>query len=494
MEFESLPLRAQISYSIGHFLNDLCASIWFTYFLVYYHAVLGFSSTFAGILLLVGQIADGICTPLVGYESDHTTACSCYSRRKSWHLIGTISVVISFPFIFNSCLGCTEATPEWVGLIYFIPFIVLFQFGWAATQISHLSLIPELVRNEHEKVQLTAFRYAFTVMANITVYAIAWLLLHFKVGSSPTDDENSENLGRSDIPVFRTLALIVVGIGTLFSIAFHIGTKEKKQAYCQLPDAEVHAAALPQDPNPGTVVKPLLLWKHWFQEPAFYQVALLYMSTRLIVNLSQTYIAMYLTSSLQLPKKYIATIPLVMFISGFLSSFFMKPINKLIGRNFTYFLGLVAILAFASWVALDHQMGVAVYGAAVLLGSGSATILVTSLSMTADLIGENTQSAAFVYGAMSFTDKVANGLAVVVIQSLHPCQTQLCCPACVEFYHWTMVIVTGGVAIAAVLILCCIMIWPIRVRFNGVSMITRLCGTSPTLEVSADCQENVVVN
>lgn len=30
-------------------------------------------------------------------------------------------------------------------------------------------------------------------------------------------------------------------------------------------------------------------------------------------------------------------------------------------------------------------------------------------------------SGAFVYGAMSFSDKVANGLAVMAVQSLHPC-------------------------------------------------------------------------
>lgn len=87
------------------------------------------------------------------------------------------------------------------------------------------------------------------------------------------------------------------------------------------------------------------------------------MSTRLIVNLSQAYIAMYLTYSLNLPKvswggwmaqwvarplgppvppvptpalpqqKFIATIPLVMYLSGFCSSFLMKPVNKCIGRN-----------------------------------------------------------------------------------------------------------------------------------------------------------------
>lgn len=71
---------------------------------------------------------------------------------------GTVSVLLSFPFIFNPCMGCAEGTPQWVGLVYFIPFIVVFQFGWAATQISHLSLIPELVTNDQEKVELTAYR------------------------------------------------------------------------------------------------------------------------------------------------------------------------------------------------------------------------------------------------------------------------------------------------------------------------------------------------
>lgn len=160
-------------------------------------------------------------------------------------------------------------------------------------------------------------------------------------------------------------------------------------------------------------------------------------------------------------------------------------------RQMTYFLGLLLILAFSYWVLLDTHMGDGVYGAAVLLGIGSATILVMSLAMTAELIGDQTvsvlemfylclstlykglkcqnlnkanvcrserrwmtlayqfekcknvvsgslkiatnetwsdiftlwqQSGAFVYGAMSFTDKVANGLGVMIIQTLHPCQ------------------------------------------------------------------------
>ncbi|XP_051963933.1 major facilitator superfamily domain-containing protein 12 [Xyrauchen texanus] len=464
----TLPVCKRLTYAVGHFFNDLCASMWFTYLLVYYHSVLGFQDTNAGALLLVGQIADGICTPLIGYESDRTSGCGTYGKRKTWHLVGTLSVFASFPFIFNPCIGCDEGTPQMAGLIYAIPFIVIFQFGWAATQISHLSLIPELVTCEHAKVELTSYRYAFTVVANITVYAVAWLLFHFQ--SQKMDDPSiSQNLGWADVPTFRYLALIVLGIGMVFSIIFHLGTKESVQPQ-ESEAGEYQPLISRSSRNSGLVLQ----WKHWLKEPAFYQVAVLYMCTRLIVNLSQAYIPMYLTSTLSLPKNYIATIPLVMYVCGFVSSLVMKPVSKQIGTSMTYFVGLLPIMAFSYWVLLEVNMGTQVYGAAVLLGAGSAVILVMSLSMTANLIGDQTQSGAFVYGAMSFTDKVANGLGVMMIQSFYPCHTQE--SDCIWFYHNVMVIVTGGVAAVAAICLCTILIWPITIR-QRLAVTTGLMGT-----------------
>ncbi|KAL2089365.1 hypothetical protein ACEWY4_014053 [Coilia grayii] len=463
----SLHVCRRLSYAIGHFLNDLCASMWFTYLLVYYHSVLGFQNTYAGVLLLAGQIADGICTPLIGYESDNTAGCGTYGKRKTWHLVGTVSVLVSFAFIFNQCIGCNANTPQFASLVYFLPFIIIFQFGWAATQISHLSLIPELVSCEYAKVELTAYRYAFTVVANITVYGAAWLFFHLQAGH----EEITDTLGPADIPVFRNLSLLVLGIGAITSLLFHLGTREKSYATGDSEPGE--RQPLLSAPKPVTA---RLLWKHWLLEPSFYQVALLYMSTRLIVNLSQTYVSMYLTNTLLLPKNYIATIPLVMYVSGFASSLIMKPFSKLIGKSMTYFAGLLLIMAFGYWALLDTRMGSSVYGAAVLLGTGSATILVMSLSLTADLIGDQTQSGAFVYGAMSFTDKLANGLVVMLIQGLHPCQTELCCPACVWYYHYVMVGVTGGVAMAASIFLCSLLIWPVRLR-RRLPVINGLIGT-----------------
>ena len=59
----------------------------------------------------------------------------------------------------------------------------------------------------------------------------------------------------------------------------------------------------------------------------------------------------------------------------------------------TYLIGLLLVLGFAIWVFLDRNMGAhSIFGAAALLGTGSATILVMSLSMTATLIGDQTVS------------------------------------------------------------------------------------------------------
>lgn len=45
-------------------------------------------------------------------------------------------------------------------------------------------------------------------------------------------------------------------------------------------------------------------------------------------------------------------------------------------------------------------------------------MLVTSLGITADYIGDKSEGGAFIYGLMSFTDKLSNGLVVIVIQFL----------------------------------------------------------------------------
>jgi hypothetical protein len=53
-----------------------------------------------------------------------------------------------------------------------------------------------------------------------------------------------------------------------------------------------------------------------------------------------------------------------------------------------------------------------VYITAFFLGAGATVILVGAVSMEADLVGEHVATGAFVYGFISFLDKLANGLVI----------------------------------------------------------------------------------
>jgi hypothetical protein len=83
-----LPLNQKLGYSFGHVLNDLTASVWFSYFIAYLHQVLNFNNTLAGYLMLIGQVSDALFTPIIGYKSDHTSGICGLGKRKSWYLVG----------------------------------------------------------------------------------------------------------------------------------------------------------------------------------------------------------------------------------------------------------------------------------------------------------------------------------------------------------------------------------------------------------------------
>ena len=70
----------------------------------------------------------------------------------------------------------------------------------------------------------------------------------------------------------------------------------------------------PKDSNADTNMKPY----DWFKEPQFYIIGLIYMLSRLIGSISMSYIVFYVQFTLVLGKQFNATIPLVMYISGFI--------------------------------------------------------------------------------------------------------------------------------------------------------------------------------
>ncbi|KAL3290055.1 hypothetical protein HHI36_023425 [Cryptolaemus montrouzieri] len=419
--YQRLPLGLQLAYGIGHVLNDVCASMWFTYLLVFFHLVLQFSNWEAGFMLLVGQVADALATPFVGFQSDQsgTSFFYSYGKRKIWHLLGTICVLGAFPFIFSPCVYCINAQ-RWVQIVYYCIFIIIFQFGWAAVQISHLSLIPELTPNEHDRTRLTAIRYCFTVISSILVYIVTWLILHL-------DSGDDSKLGPADGPKFQHIVWIGLGFGLFCSILFHLCVREEDG----FGGSDIRGG------QPRHNVKEIL------KNIKVYKVALIYMSTRLFVNLSQVFIPLYLHETLDMTASSLALIPLTMFIGSFLMSVGIEKLNRLFGRKMAYTIGVSMGVAACIWVQYGQgtfYISYGIYVVAVLIGAAGSVVLVTSLGITADLIGDKTASGAFVYGIMSFTDKLANGVAVIIIQDLHRDATN-------KFYYRDILTYVCGISI-----------------------------------------------
>ncbi|CAF5169454.1 unnamed protein product, partial [Rotaria sp. Silwood1] len=105
-----LSKRSKFAYSVGHVLNDVTAAMLLSYFIVFYYRVMNFTNAAAGYFFLIGQITDAISTIFVSLASDRTrTGLFHYGKRKTWHLIGVICTLISFPFCFNLCIGCQNS-------------------------------------------------------------------------------------------------------------------------------------------------------------------------------------------------------------------------------------------------------------------------------------------------------------------------------------------------------------------------------------------------
>lgn len=184
--------------------------------------------------------------------------------------------------------------------------------------------------------------------------------------------------------------------------------------------------------------------------------------TRLIVNVSQIYISYFVLDTLKLEKNSIAIVPAVIYVSGIFASLIAKKLNSKLGLKFTFFFGLCLILGSSVWIyqleylTTSHRLEV--YGCAVLLGMGGSTLLIDALAMISEMIGTNTETSAFVYGSMSFLDKLSNGAAVMIIQYLHPCKDDIfCCPSCQRYYRDIMSFVPGVCAVLALIALATLM-------------------------------------
>lgn len=292
---------------------------------------------------------DGIATPIVGYLSDHSKGCRPLGmgRRKWFHFTGTLCVIVCFLGVFAAVVVPDMAQAPTTAYYSFAA--AMFNVGWAAVQVAHMAMVPELSDNPAEKLLLNSGRYAFTIFANVLVFILFLLFVQF---IPPTDD-----LSRMK---FVYLALLCVIIGALCTFWFNVATPENKKVNDDN-DSHLGAALLSDQESTGTLdaidedrgseditasrakfkntVEVGDTWKSWFFHAPFYQVGWLYMMSRLIVNVSQVYIPVYVLDVVDMSSTAVAVVPMVVYVASLLATMSMEKITSLLGKYWAFQLG-----------------------------------------------------------------------------------------------------------------------------------------------------------
>ncbi|KAJ7949075.1 Major facilitator superfamily domain-containing protein 12 [Quillaja saponaria] len=375
-------------YGMGHMLNDITSSCWFTYLLLFLTDI-GLSSRDAATVMLSGQIADGLSTIFIGELIDR------FGHFKIWHGAGSVLVAVSFSSVFGGCVPCQifATSSTIMQTVSYSTFAAIFNVGWAATQVAHMSMVSCITLNSTSRVVLASCRNAFTMVANLSLYAVAFTVFDIISGKTHADIQNE----------YRWIAYISIFIGCCFVVIFHIGTKEPRLKVCVQSEDNARIS-----------------WFYWFERILYFQVALVYVLTRLILNVSQAYLAFYVINDLRMANSAKALVPAIIYVSSFIVSLILQEMSWTGQRVKAYYSAgaILWIFCGAGILILPRNMSAIMYAMSIFIGLANALMMVTGVSMQNILIGENLNGCAFVCGSMSFLEKISCGLALFVLQSV----------------------------------------------------------------------------
>lgn len=112
-------------------------------------------------------------------------------------------------------------------------------------------------------------------------------------------------------------------------------------------------------------------------------------------------------------------IPAIIFCCSFFVSVVLQEM-KWNSRRLKSLLTIGATLWVISGAAvflLPSQMHNLMYPLAVVMGAANALVMVTTIGLESALVGEDLNGCAFVYGSLSFLDKMSCGVALFVLES-----------------------------------------------------------------------------
>ena len=406
------------AYGVGHVLNDITGACCMNFLLYFLTKIIQISNSDAGLVVLAGQIADALATPLIGILSDRTE--TKFGKRTPWYIAGSFLVAISFSLIFQRCLICSEDKGT-MQLMYYISLLVLYNLGWAAVQVAHMSLLPVISVNKKNKDKMVRLRTGFFFISQFFSLVIS-LVVFSIVG---------DNLKQ-----YTYLSFICVFVGVITTIYFLIYcretnlsknidsyVKEMRISLVRIKSCERVDNLMINNEEEEKKEEKVIDWRFWLSKPDFYAYMVVYMLVRLSINVTQSMIPYYLTSVLKFKSNIKGSTPveisivfLISMTGSVFNSLYLQE-NILVSKNRLVMMiwsGILIWVGCLPLIFLNRDTRWIIYIISFFMGVGFSIALSTGTSLINDVVGSKGKQGAFVYGVYSFCDKLSVGIVIYI--------------------------------------------------------------------------------
>lgn len=188
-----------VSYSLPSAPTSMVMMMLVVYLAPFYAAEMGLELATVGGIFFFARLWDAVIDPLVGNLSDQTR--SRWGRRKPWIALGTPFLMVAVYFFFQP--------PEGVSTTYLVVTAIFFYIAITVVQIPYLSWGAELSREYVQRIRISGYREAGTMIGVILVAAIPLFVLR---GTDPTVSDIVE--------VFTYSVLILLPLTIIPSLFF----------------------------------------------------------------------------------------------------------------------------------------------------------------------------------------------------------------------------------------------------------------------------------
>ena len=113
-----------------------------------------------------------------------------------------------------------------------------------------------------------------------------------------------------------------------------------------------------------------------------------------------------------------ALVPLVVYLSSTVSSWYLDKFYEMFGRKKALFIGtIICCISLGSMLLLTESTNWVIYILAIFIGCSQTLVLSTGINFISDVVGTKAKTGAFVFGCYSLLDKFSAGIVIYLVGS-----------------------------------------------------------------------------